>query len=88
MDCMNSAGVTFNPLEYYEFDSLTLTQFISHLRDWKGTDGDVRTTREGKSMQQLVLPARCQRTSLQLVRGCDRHLEVVFQTLLKLQKHM
>lgn len=56
MDCMNSAGVTFNPLEYYEFDSLTLTQFISHLRDWKGTDGDVRTTREGKSVQQLVLP--------------------------------
>lgn len=61
MDCMNSAGVTFNPLEYYEFDSLTLTQFISHLRDWKGTDGDVRTTREGKSVQQLVLPAQCQR---------------------------
>lgn len=49
--------MTFNPLEYYEFDSLTLTQFISHLRDWKGTDGNVRTTREGKSMQQLVLPA-------------------------------
>lgn len=43
MDCMNSVGVTFNPLEYYEFDSLTLALFISHLRDWKGTDGDVRT---------------------------------------------
>lgn len=56
MNCMNSGGVTFNPLEYYEFDSLTLAQFISHLRDWKGTDGDVRRTREGKSVQQLVLP--------------------------------
>lgn len=85
---MNSAGVTFNPLEYYDFDSLTLTRFISHLRDWKGTDGDVRTTREGKSVQQLVLPALVSATSLQLVRGCDRHLEEVFQTLLKLQKHM
>lgn len=53
MDCVNSVGVTFNPLEYYEFDSLTLAQFISHLRDWKGTDGDVRTKREGMSVQQL-----------------------------------
>lgn len=58
MDCMNSVGVTFNPLEYYEFDSLTLALFISHLRDWKGTDGDVRTKREGMRVQQLE-PRAC-----------------------------
>lgn len=85
MDCMNSVGVTFNPLEYYEFDSLTLALFISHLRDWKGTDGDVRT--EGGDESAAAWAAGlCQRTSLQLGRGGDRDLEAVFRALLKLQK--
>lgn len=78
MDCMNPVGVTFNPLEYYEFDSLTLTQFISHLRAWKGTDGDVRMKREEMSMQQLEPLGLCQHTTLQLGRAGDHHPKVIF----------
>jgi len=87
MDRMNPVGVTFNPLEYYEFDSLTLTQFISHLRDCKGTDGDVRMKREGMSMQQLEPLGPCQQTSLQLGRAGDRHPKAIFQAF-ELQKCM